>query len=146
MPIDMEKINLFVLAVASVLIAGCRDDDYLYVRDDGIFTQSVLYFGSGGGEVTVQAETGFSGFSVSYSSSYSREELFRYGWVTVTASDYEDGYYRSLTVKVEPNDISYKRSCSIDVYRGANYDWIGIDQQAQEMGIMTVESSIHERE
>ena len=144
MPIDMEKINLFVLAVASVLIAGCRDDDYLYVRDDGIFTQSDLYFGSGGGEVTVQAETGFSGFSVSYSSSYSREELF--GWVTVTATDYEDGYYRSLTVKVEPNDISYTRSCSIDVYRGANYDWIGIDQQAQEMGIMTVESSIHERE
>ena len=133
MPIDMEKINLFVLAVASVLIAGCRDDDYLYVRDDGIFTQSVLYFGSGGGEVTVQAETGFSGFSVSYSSSYSREELFRYGWVTVTASDYEDGYYRSLTVKVEPNDISYKRSCSIDVYRGANYDWIDIDQQAQNI-------------
>ena len=129
----MEKINLFVLAVASVLIAGCRDDDYLYVRDDGIFTQSVLYFGSGGGEVTVQAETGFSGFSVSYSSSYSREELFRYGWVTVTASDYEDGYYRSLTVKVEPNDISYKRSCSIDVYRGANYDWIDIDQQAQNI-------------
>ena len=133
MPIDMEKINLFVLAVASVLIAGCRDDDYLYVRDDGIFTQSDLYFGSGGGEVTVQAETGFSGFSVSYSSSYSREELFRYGWVTVTATDYEDGYYRSLTVKVEPNDISYTRSCSIDVYRGANYDWIGIDQQAQNI-------------
>lgn len=133
MPIDMEKINLFVLAVASVLIAGCRDDDYLYVRDDGIFTQSVLYFGSGGGEVTAQAETGFSGFSVSYSNSsyYYREELF--GWVTVTASDYEDGYYRSLTVKVEPNDISYKRSCSIDVYRGANYDWIGIDQQAQNI-------------
>ena len=69
MPIDMEKVNLFVLAVASVLIAGCRDDDYLYVRDDGIFTQSVLNFGSGGGEVTVQAETGFSGFSVSYSNS-----------------------------------------------------------------------------
>ena len=132
MPIDMEKVNLFVLAVASVLIAGCRDDDYLYVRDDGIFTQSVLNFGSGGGEVTVQAETGFSGFSVSYSSSYSREELFRYGWVTVTASDYEDGY-RTLTIKVEPNDISYKRSCSIDVYRGANYDWIGIDQQAQNI-------------
>ena len=133
MPIDMEKINLFVLAVASVLIAGCRDDDYLYVRDDGIFTQSDLYFDSGGGEVTVQAETGFSGFSVSYSSSYSREELFRYGWVTVTATDYEDGYYRSLTVKVEPNDISYTRSCSIDVYRGANYDWIDIDQQAQNI-------------
>ena len=122
----MEKINLFVLAV-------CRDDDYLYVRDDGIFTQSVLNFGSGGGEVTVQAETGFSGFSVSYSNSsyYYREELF--GWVTVTASDYEDGYYRSLTVKVEPNDISYTRSCSIDVYRGANYDWIDIDQQAQNI-------------
>ena len=81
----------------------------------------------------MQAETGFSGFSVSYSNSsyYYREELF--GWVTVTASDYEDGYYRSLTVKVEPNDISYTRSCSIDVYRGANYDWIDIDQQAQNI-------------